>query len=194
MSDLTSAYRQLARSWTHQELAEHYGAATRAGQRAPQDEPDPQIRRPVAMLATAVPPCATLSVAIHVIHVLPPIGDSGLVDRLLERAERSSAVALRRCHRGLELDGGTHDHTADEWLPAVYDIAAALLEAARLDREPPSLVQHAEQAVSWLSRAIVDLDRDAPDAAAAIIDGLGRMLALHIFAGAARKLGTNPGA
>ena len=177
MSDLTSAYRRLARSWTHEELADLYGRATRGGDRAPQREPDLQIRRPVAMLASAVPPCATLSVAIHVIHVLPERGDGALVDRLLEHAETSSAVTLRRCHQGLELDGRAHEYTADERLPAIYDIAAALLEAARPDREP---------------RALVDPDRAAPDAAAAIVDGLGRVLTLHTSAGTARTLGDEP--
>ena len=192
MSDLTSAYRRLARPWTHQELAEYYDSATRSAKPAPQRELDPQIHRPVAMLATAVPPCATLSVAINVIHVLPATADAALVDRLLEHAETSSALALRRCHQALELDGRAHEYTADEWLPAIYDIAAALLEAARPDREPPSLVEHAEQAVSWLSRAIVELDQAEPDAAAAIVDGLGRILTLHIFAGTARTLGDEP--
>ena len=101
-------------------------------------------------------------------------------------AENNSAVALYRCHQALELDGQAHDYSADEWLPAVYDIAAPLLKAARLNREPPSLVEQAQEAVRWLSRAIVDLDQDAPDAAAAIADGLGRILALHVFADVAR--------
>ena len=43
----------------------------------------------------------------------------------------------------------------------------------------------ATAAVGWLSRAMVDLDQDAPDAAAAIIDGLGRVLALEVFAAVA---------
>ena len=192
MSDLTSAYRRLARPWAPHELAEYYDAATRGAKPAPQREPDSQIHRPVAMLATAIPPCSSLSVAINVIHVLPATADTALLDRLLEHAETSSALALQNCHHALELDGRTHDYTADEWLPAIYDIAAALLEAANLDREPPSLVEHAEQAVSWLSRAIVDLDQDAPDAAAAIVDGLGRILTLHMFAGTAGGLGDEP--
>ena len=90
-------------------------------------------------------------------------------------------------HEALELDGQAHDYSANEWLPAVYDIAAPLLEAARLKREPPSLVEQAPEAVRWLSRAIVDLDEDSPDAAAALVDGLGHMLALHVFAGFAGK-------
>ena len=98
--------------------------------------------------------------------------------------QRSSAVPLSQA---LELDGQAHGYSADEWLPAVYDIAAPLLEAARLNREPPSLVEQAQEAVRWLSRAIVDLDEDSPDAAAALVDGLGRMLALHVFAGVARE-------
>ena len=60
-------------------------------------------------------------------------------------------------------------------------------QAARLNREPPSLVEQAQEAVRWLSRAIIDLDEDSPDAAAALVDGLGRMLALHVFAEVARE-------
>ena len=53
----------------------------------------------------------------------------------------STAVALPplpcpRATGGLELDGRTHDYTADEWLPVVYDVAAPLRESARLDRDP----------------------------------------------------------
>jgi hypothetical protein len=106
---------------------------------------------------------------------------------LLRNAENNSAVALYRCHKALELDGKAHDYTGEEWLPAVYDIAAPRLEAARLTRDPPSLVEQAQEAVRWLSRAIVDLDENSADAAAAIVDGLGRILALHVFAGVARK-------
>ena len=70
-------------------------------------------------------------------------------------------------------------------VPAVYDIAAGLLETARLNRDPPSLVEQAQEAISWLSRAIVDFDGDSRDAAAALVDGLGRMLALDVFASVA---------
>jgi hypothetical protein len=187
MSDLAAAYDRLARGWTHEELAGRYRDAERRGEQLPECDRDYLIRRPVSMLASAVPACASLSVAIHVIHVLPATGDPGLVDQLFHTAEKSSAIALQRCHRALELDGRAHDSSADEWLPAVYDIAASLLEAARLDREPPSLVEQAQEAVRWLSRAIVALEGDAADASAAIVDGLGRILSLHVFAGVACK-------
>ena len=56
---------------------------------------------------------------------------------------------------------------------AVYDVAHPLLESARLNRDPPSIVALAQEAVHCVSHAIADLDRDAPDATAAIVDGLG---------------------
>jgi hypothetical protein len=187
MSDLTSAYEQLARRWTHEQLAGQYHQAKRRGEQLPECDRDHLIRRPIAMLASAVPACASLSVAIHVIHVLPATGALPLRDQLLRNAENNSAVTLHRCHQALELDGQAHDYNADEWLPAVYDIAGPLLQAARLNRDPPSFVEQAQEAVRWLSRAIVDLDEDSPDTAAALVDGLGRMLALHVFAEVARE-------
>ena len=141
-------------------------------------------------VATATPSDA----ASNCPNVLPASGALALRERLLRNVENNSAVALYRCHEALELDGQAHDYSADECLPAVYDFAAPLLEAARPNREPPSFVEHAQEAVRWLSRAIVDLDQDSPDGAAAIVDGLARMLALHVFADVARtptdELGT----
>jgi hypothetical protein len=192
MSDLTAAYDRLARGWTHEELAGRYRDAKRRGEQLPECDQDHLIRRPIAMLASAVPACASLSVAIHVIHVLPATGAVPLRDQLLRNAENNSAIALYRSHEALELDGQAHDYCADEWLPAVYDIAAPLLEAARLTREPPSLVTRAQEAVSWLSHAIIELDQDARDAAAAIVDSLGRVLPLYVFAGVARHPTAEP--
>jgi hypothetical protein len=181
MTDLSATYDQLARRWTHQQLADHFRRATRRGEQLPECDQDHLIRRPIAMLATAVPACATLSVVIHVIHVMPTTGDPGVVHQLFDNAEKHGAIALHRCHQALELDGRAHDYTADEWLAAVYDIAAPLLEAARLDREPPSLVEQAQAAVSWVSHAIVELDEGSPEASAAIADALARLLVVFAF-------------
>ena len=72
MSDLTAAYHRLARGWTHEHLANHYSDAKRRAEQLPERDQDHLTRRrPIAMLASAVPACASLSVAIHVIHVLP---------------------------------------------------------------------------------------------------------------------------
>jgi hypothetical protein len=193
MTELSAIYEQLARPWTHEQLADHYLEAKRRGKRIPESDQDHLIRRPIATLATAIPACASLSVAIHVLHVLPATSDPGLVQQLLGRVEEHGAVVLDRCHRVLELDGRAHDYTADEWLPAVYDTAASLLGAASLEREPPSLVEQAQEAVGWLSRAIIELDQDGPDAPAAIVDGFGRILALYMFAAIARHDTTEPG-
>ena len=98
MSDLGAAYQHLSRPWTHEQLADHYREANGRGERLSGGDEDPQFRRPVAVLASAVPACASLSVAIHVIHVLPATRDiHGLVGELLGTADkqrRSSAPPL----------------------------------------------------------------------------------------------------
>src|ERR1700756_2688284 len=105
MNDLTAAYDRLARGWTHEELAGRYRDAQRRGKQLPDRDQDHLIRRPIAILASAVPACASLSVAIHVIHVLPATGALALRNQLLRNAENNSAVALYRCHEALGLDG-----------------------------------------------------------------------------------------
>ena len=118
--------------------------------------------------------------AIHVIHVLPPSAPGELAQQLLDIAENNAADVLHRFHRALELDGRSHDYAAVDWLPIVHDTAAPLLESTRLDVEPPSLVQYAQEAVSWLSSAIINLDHDAPgtpEAAAADSDITNHMKA-----------------
>jgi hypothetical protein len=191
MLDLDATYSRLARPWSHEQLAAHYREANRRGEQAIEDVQTVRDR-PISLLATAIPASASFSVAIHVLHVLPTSARGGLAKQLVDTAGKNAADVLHRCHLALELDGRAHDYTADEWLPMVYDIAASLLEAARLTREPPSLVEQAQGAVRWLSRAIVDLDEDSPDAAAALVDGLGRLLALHVFAGVARNATAEP--
>jgi hypothetical protein len=187
MIDLEATYEQLARPWTSDELAAHYMEADRRGNQMPEFSQDDGIRRPIALLATAIPATASLGVAIHVLHLLPSAAAGELAGQLLGTVETNAAAALHRCHQALELDGRAHHYAAEEWLPAVYDIAAPLLEGARLQREPPSVVEHAQQAVHWLSHAIINLDQDASDVSAAIADTLGRLLALRVFADAAQS-------
>jgi hypothetical protein len=182
MLDLGTTYDQLARPWSHEQLAAHYRQATTRGERIPGRDRDDEIRGPIALLASSIPQCASLSVAVHVLHVLPSPPRGELAQQLLDTIDNNATAALHLCHRALELDGRAHDHTADEWLPTIYDITAPLLEDARLHREPPSIVEHAQEAVRWLASAIINLDQDAPDTPAAIADGLGRLLALRVFA------------
>ena len=182
MLDLGATYDQLARPWSHEQLVAHYREANRRGERIPGRDRDDEIRGPITLLACSIPQCASLSVAVHVLHALPSPPRGKLAQQLLDTIDDNATAALHLCHRALELDGRAHDYTGDEWLPAVYDITAPLLEGVRLHREPPSVVEHAQEAVRWLSRAIINLDQDAPDATAAIADGLSRLLALCVFA------------
>ncbi len=184
--DLSQTYRHLGRPWTHEELAIRYTAVNRRGEHLLAEMPDATPDRPIALLATAIPSTATLSVAIHLLHALPPGAQDKLAADLLDTAETNAADALRRCHRALELDGLTHNYTADDWLPVIYDIAGPLLESSRLDPEPPSLVRHAQEAVRWLSGSIACLDGDSRETSAALADTLARLLVIRLFADAAR--------
>jgi hypothetical protein len=184
--DLIQTYRHLDRPWTDDELAVRYAAANRRGEQLLGEMPDAAPERPIALLATAVPSAATLSVAIHLLHALPASAQNQLAGELLDTAETNAADALHRCHRALELDGLTHSHPADEWLPVIYDIAGPLLESSRLDPEPPSLVRHAREAVRWLSTSIACLDEDSRETSAALADTLARLLVVCVFADAAR--------
>jgi hypothetical protein len=186
VNDLNATYQQLARPWTHQQLAARYQDANRRGEAALKNEPG-VLDRPISLLAGGIPASSSLSVAIHTLHVLPP----GVLGRqqaqLLDVIANNAATVLHRCHRTLELDSQAHGYAAADWLPIVYDTAMALLEAARLDREPPSLVQHAQEAVHWIASAIINLDHDAPETPEAFADALGRLLTLSTFADAARN-------
>jgi hypothetical protein len=185
--DLNTTYQQLARPWSHRQLAARYRETKRRGEAALDDAPEIPAQ-PISLLAGAIPASANLSVAIHALHILPSSALARQGDRLLDVLENNVAAALHRCHRTLELDSRTYAYTPVDWLPIVYDTAASLLEAARLDREPPSLVQHAQEAVHWIASAIIDLDQNSPKTPEALADAIGRLLTLSTFADAARDL------
>jgi hypothetical protein len=189
MAHLRTAYDRLPQLREPERLAGHYRDALRAAEGLVERREEHPVTSPIARLATAVPPCDSVNVAIHLIHALPADAGSELANELLGSAARWNALALSHCHRALELDGQAHGYTADEWLPGIIETAAALLDGADPGREPPALVGHAQDAVRWLSQAIVELDRDGPDAAAAIVDGLARLLSVEVFITAARQPG-----
>jgi hypothetical protein len=121
-----------------------------------------------------------------VLHALPVTADGELAQRLVGTIEANAADVLHRCHRALELDGRAHEYSANEWLPAVYEIASSLLKSLRLNLEPPSVVQYTQEAVRWLATAVINLDQDSADTSAALTDALGRLLVACVFAHAAR--------
>src|SRR5437764_140250 len=102
--DLSQTYRHL-RAWNQDELAVRYATANRRGQQLLRQAPGTVPERAIALLATAIPSAATLSVAIHLVHALPDGPRAKLADELLATAETNAADALHRCHRALEHDG-----------------------------------------------------------------------------------------
>jgi hypothetical protein len=182
--DLEDTYRRLARTWTHDELAARYQDAQHRGAQLVESPPE-QVTRPVQLLATAIPPCATFNVAIHMLHALPDGVQDQLPRQLVDVAETNAANALHRAHTALETDGAAHGYTADEWLSTAYDITVQLLEPARLDSDPPTLVRAAQDAISWLSRAVVELDRDSAEIPSTLAEALARLLTGSVFAGEA---------
>ena len=187
MIDLSETYRHLSHVWTHEELTVRYSAADRRGEQLLSESTHTVPERPIALLASAIPSAATLSVAIHLVHALPDSAQTKLAGELLATAETNAADALHRCHRALELDGHAHNYTAAEWLPVIYDAAAPLLEASRLDQEPPSLVRQTQEAMRWLSTSIACLDEDSRETPAALADTLARLLVVCVFADSARS-------
>ena len=69
------------------------------------------------------------------------------------------------------------------------DIAGPLLQSARLDIEPPTLVRVAQEAISWLARTIAELDQRSEEAATSLAETLARLLAVWTFTDVALKGG-----
>ena len=170
-----SAYR--FRKHRARRLTETLSPSRRRGAELLDAERYPELTRPLALLATAIPPSATLNVAIHVVHVLPDRAPGSVCHELIAIAEKNAADALGRCHRTLELDAAAQGYTAGEWLPVVYDIAGPMLQS-RLDTEPPTIVDVAQGAISWLSRAVAELDQGSAETATSLAETLARLLAL----------------
>jgi hypothetical protein len=167
MNDFDEIYERLARDWPSQELAAHYAKARDHGGRAIKN-PRRAVGRALPMVASALPAAATLDVAVYVLHMLSATTHGDLARRLVDNAHQSAAAALHRCHRALELDCANHSYTTEEWLPVVCDRAADLLKSARLDEEPPTMVSEAQDGISWLSRALIELDEDSAETANAL--------------------------
>ena len=75
----------------------------------------------------------------------------------------------------------------EEWLPVVYEIAGPLLESASHTGEPPTVVEQAQTAISWLSRVLVELDQDSPETPTALTETLARLLTVWVFTELARE-------
>jgi hypothetical protein len=194
VNSLEVAYRSAARPWQPDELVGRYRAAYMSGASDLASGQSP-LDRPVALLATAVPRLISLAVAANVLHVLPSAATSRtmLADELLSTLDQTAAGSLHRCHLALDAYGADHRaDTADEWLPYVYDEAAHALHALSPAANPPSIVQHAQEAGRYTAIAIGALDADAVTVPETISDCLARLLAVCVFADAALSARSRP--
>ena len=189
MISLDATYHGLARSWQPDELAERYRAAyLRGAADLPPGEQPPE--RPLALLTTAIPRLISLAVAANVLHILAGVGTGGaaLADELLSTVDQTAAGSLHRCHLTLQACGQNGEtKTAEEWLPYIYDEAAHALHAFSPTADPPSLIQHAQEAGRCTAIAIGALDADPASAPEAISDCLAHLLTVCAFANAAGK-------
>jgi hypothetical protein len=182
VSSLEVTYRRLARPWQPDELAERYHVAyARGASDLPSGEQPSD--RPVTLLATSVPRLISLAVTANVLQVLPAAAERPPVaDELLSTLDLTAAGSLHRCHLALDAHANLRGYQAEDWLPLVYDqVMHALLDAS-LTADPPSLVEHAQEAGRWAALAIGSLDQDAPSAPEAISDCLAHLLVVCVFA------------
>jgi len=183
---LDAVYRQLARPWPDDELAERYHAAHQRGaDDLPAGEDPPE--RPITLLATAIPRLISLAVAANVRHLLPTSTQDGaaVAEELITTIDTTATGSLHRCHLALQSDGESRGYQPDEWLPLAYEQAADWLEHAPAATDPPALIDHAQQAGRYAAVAIGSLDRDAPNSPEAITDTLAHLLTVCVFADAA---------
>ena len=183
--DLEDTYRRLAHPWSTDQLAAHYGDADERGAQGLSREPRrphstnraPRNRDPPRRDPERRDP--------HASRTSSRAREAPLGPELVDTAEKNAADALRRCHRALELDGAARGYTTDEFLPIVYDTAGVLLESADPTRSHQRSCVQTQEAISWLSRAVVELDQDSAEASTALTDTLARLFTVWVFAEAA---------
>jgi hypothetical protein len=185
---LDAVYRQLARPWPDDELAECYHAAyTHGADDLPVGEEPPD--RPIMLLATAIPRLISLAVAANVLHLLPASTHDALdvAEELIATIDTTATGSLHRCHLALQADGESRGYDADEWLPLAYEQAADWLQHASPAADPRPAIDHAQQAGRFAALAIDSLDRDAPTVPEAITDCLAHLLFTCVFVDAAAR-------
>ncbi len=145
--------------------------------------------RPIALLATAIPRLISLVVAANVLHLLPTSTRDALdiAEALITTMDTTATGSLHRCHLALQSDGESRGYDADEWLPLACEQAADWLEHASPSADPPSLIEHAQQAGRYAALAIGSLERNAPAVPEAITDCLAHLLFVCVFADTAAR-------
>jgi hypothetical protein len=104
----------------------------------------------------------------------------------------TGAIALHRCHRALELDCRPHGTNGREWLPTNLRRRRTAPRIGAPERRT-AVDRRGGSAGSPLGGARHRRPRqDASDAAAAIMEGPGRILALDIFTDVSQGLNDEP--
>jgi len=193
ISSVASIYASLAsRPWTPDELEARFDAADLRGI----DEQlanEARFDRPIGRLVTAIRYAINLAGAVQVLHVMPstthrrPDGRP-LLDHIYSIIDESAAGMLHRCHLALTALGDAWDDpgaTPGEWLPHVYEQTAEALPKISNRVQPPSLIEHAQEAGYCAALAIETIDRESPLAPEMIADSLTHLLVVCVFADAA---------
>ena len=182
MTDLAAIYEQLTRPRTAQELQGAYRVAL--GRGASDVAPGELADRALPLLATAVPRLISLAVATYALHVLPQHRrtTNEIADELCETVNRTAVGSLYRADLALAADAREGEYSPSDSLLIVYEQSARALRQASLQPDPPSIVEHAQQAGRWAAIAIEALDQRRPAASEAIIDCLADLLCVCVFA------------
>ena len=194
---VASTYISIAsHPWTPDELETHFRAADLRGI----DEQlanEARFDRPIGRLVTAIRYAINLASAVQVLHVMPstthqrPDGRP-LLDHVYSIIDERAAGMLHRCHLALDALGDAWNDpgsTPGEWLPYVYEETAEALPKLSHKVEPPSLIEHAEQAGYCAALAIETIDRENPLAPEMIADSLTHLLVVCVFADTAAGRG-----
>jgi len=181
MLDLPAAYRSVtSRPWPHDRLAGHDLAAR---QRGNGDLPVGRVApadHPIVFVADAMPRLTSLTVAAHLLHVLPPSEPSReTADELLQVVDAASAGSLHRVHLALAAVDQQQADDADGWEPVIYDESSGLLHG--FESTPTPLIAYSEHAGQLAASAIEALDLDNPSAPETLADCLARLLAICVL-------------
>jgi hypothetical protein len=194
--DLPSVYGDLARPFDVEQLEREYRDALRRGE-ADLPPGDPGTR-PLGLLASAIPRLNAATIAAYVIEVFPAVADSpegdALHDQRLNTFEHVTTGALLRCHLAMDAELTRSDHGTDadaeqveDWFPLLFEEAQSILPTFQGRREDQPLHGVAEDATVWLANAIDLIDARDDNRIHVLSDCLARLLAMTIFATAARR-------
>ena len=138
------------------EAAEHRGA----GSSGPSDA----LTRPIGLLATAIPPAGTLNVAIHVLHVLPTaLGTTSpkISSRVRRRTRPMRCTAVTA--RWNSTASGTTTTPRPGFRRFTTSSPRRWSQPGQTRIHQPTVVRQAQEAIRWLSCAMLELDRDSAE-------------------------------